>query len=118
MAVEDHLRLLSEMRGNIYLGSYLGNTVMGPVSWYEGRLQQANDGSWIFRSSSSDGTIVAFQLGRLTDHEWHSAESPQEGITVSFLVKATIPIPGQANPQIVNFGIVALRSQLPQQVTN
>jgi len=78
MAVQDDIRRLSEQRVNIYLGLNLFGACM---AWHEGRLQQANDGSWIFRSSSRDGSIVAFTLGGPTQN-WTSEESPTEGLTV------------------------------------
>src|SRR5215467_14717086 len=91
MAVQDDLRRLSHL-DSIYLGTSLnpadatsrfkGGSITG---WYKGRLQQANDGSWIFRSISSDGIVVGFQLGP-TNQSWTSSESPSAGIIV------TIPI--------------------------
>jgi len=90
--VEDHLRRLRELR-TIYLGSSLGVTLPGqavPTFWYEGRLEQSNDGTWIFRSSSSDGSIVAFTLGRLTDHQWSSEDLPREALTCFFKLKSPL----------------------------
>ena len=123
MAVEDDLRSLSEVRGNIYLGWALGG--VGPVAegaftvWHEGKLQQANDGNWIFRSSSSDGSIVAFQLGFPRQEPpttaWQSVGSAREGIVVRFPCMEW-PGGGGGAPQPV--GSVQLRQQLPQNVTN
>jgi hypothetical protein len=67
MTVQDDLHRLGQLDG-IYLGWSVQNTSAGapgaPVTiWYKGRLQQANDGNWIFRSISADGTVVGFQLG-------------------------------------------------------
>jgi hypothetical protein len=106
--VEDHLRRLSEM-DTIYLGWTLGyNLLEGFTVWHEGRLQQSNDGSWLFRSSSSDGSIVAFQLS-VNPQGWKSTDTPREGIEVSFpcLTGGTTRV-----------GFVHLRQQLPQPVTN
>jgi len=62
MAVQDDLRRLSQL-DSIYLGNNLMLYPAGEfTSWHKGRLQQANDGSWIFRSISQEGTIVGFQF--------------------------------------------------------
>jgi|SoiMethySBSTD1v2_1073268.scaffolds.fasta_scaffold264214_2 hypothetical protein len=110
MAVQDDIRRLSEQRVNIYLGLNLFGACM---AWHEGRLQQANDGSWIFRSSSRDGSIVAFTLGGPTQN-WTSEESPTEGLTVFW------PFTAVVSPQniTVTVGQMQLRQQLPQGVTN
>jgi hypothetical protein len=109
MAVQDDVRRLSEMQG-IYLGVNLYGAC---TAWYEGRLQQANDGSWNFRSSSRDGTIVAFQLG-FPAQSWNSQESPTDGLTVFW------PFTAVVSPQntTVTVGQMQLRQQLPQALTN
>jgi hypothetical protein len=85
--VQDDVRRLSEMQG-IYLGVNLYGAC---TAWYEGRLQQSNDGSWNFRSSSRDGTIVAFQLG-FPAQSWTSQESPTDGLTVFGLLLRWSPL--------------------------
>jgi hypothetical protein len=67
MAVQDDLRRLSQLDG-IYLGWSVQGTAITSVpsaltSWYKGRVQEANDGTWTFRSVSSDGSVVGFQIG-------------------------------------------------------
>jgi hypothetical protein len=109
MAVQDDIRRLSEMQG-IYLGLNLYGACM---AWYEGRLQQANDGSWIFRSSSRDGTIVAFTLPPVGQN-WASQESPVEGLTVFWQFTAVVSPQGTT----VTVGQMQLRQQLPQGITN
>ena len=103
MAVQEDLRRLSQMQA-IYLGWGL---FAGPTVWHEGRLQQTNDGGWIFRSSSRDGTIVAFQLGYLQAN-WVSGETPTEGLFVQWSIQHGA----------IQIGPVYLRQQLPQEVTN
>jgi hypothetical protein len=85
MTVQDDVRRLSQLDS-----IYLGQTLFGPVAssvtcWYKGRLQQANDGSWIFRSSSSDGAVAGFQLGPVRHQQdsvdWTSNETPSATIT-------------------------------------
>jgi hypothetical protein len=112
MAVQDDLRRLSQL-DSLYLGTSLINYPAGSVtSWYKGRLQQANDGNWIFRSISSDGTVVGFQLGP-ADPGWSSSETPSTGITVTIWIRALIP------PQtVLSFANVFLQQQLPQELTN
>ena len=114
MALQDDLRRLSEL-DSIYLGTSLRSFPAGAVtSWYKGRLQQANDGSWIFRSISSDGTVVGFQLGLADQNSWTSAESPSLGITVKIVISASPSAP----PSYIAFAIVYLQQQLPQELTN
>jgi hypothetical protein len=111
MAVEDDVRRLSE-RETIYLGWTLGWTGAGFITaWHEGRLQQANNGAWNFRSISPDGTLVAFELG-IVGPRWSSSHTPAEGIVVNFVCVAS-----SGNPQ-PDVGSVQLRQQLPQGVTN
>jgi hypothetical protein len=108
MAVQDDLRRLTQV-DSIYLGYSVQS--MGPpfTSWFKGRLQQANDGSWILRSVSSDGAVSGFQLGTVTPY-WTSSEAPNTGITV------TIPISGISVQMTSAF--VYLQQQLPQELTN
>src|SRR5215469_786139 len=121
MAVQDDLRRLSHL-DSIYLGTSLNPADVtsrlqsGSItSWYKGRLQQANDGSWIFRSISSDGTVVGFQLGPPTAN-WTSNETPATGITVQIQIKQSFAVP---NGSITLFiGAVFLQQQLPQEMTN
>ena len=111
MAVQDDLRRLSQL-DSIYLGNTLVSYPAGGVtSWYKGRLQQANDGSWIFRSISSDGIVVGFQLGP-TNQSWTSSESPSAGIIV------TIPIAMYIGSAGIDPAIVYLQQQLPPELTN
>jgi hypothetical protein len=96
MTVQDDLHRLGQLDG-IYLGWSVQNTSAGapgaPVTiWYKGRLQQANDGNWIFRSISADGTVVGFQLGPVSP-SWTSNENPA-------------------------VATVYLQQQLPQEMTN
>src|SRR5215467_3726335 len=117
MAVQDDLRRLSHL-DSIYLGTSLnpadatsrfkGGSV---TSWYKGRLQQANDGNWIFRSISLDGAVVGFQLGP-ADPGWPSSETPSTGIVV------TIPLHTNTPPNFWNFASVSLQQQLPPELTN
>jgi hypothetical protein len=111
MAVQDDLRRLSQV-DSIYLGTSLNSYPAGSVtSWYKGRLQQANDGSWIFRSISSDGTVVGFQLGP-ANQGWTSSETPPTGIVV------TIPLTLNTPPTFWVFASVSLQQQLPPELTN
>ena len=119
MAVLDDVRRLSQM-DSIFLGQGSGQTSLaggshGYTVWYKGRLQQANDGGWIFRSISSDGTVVGFQLGPV-DTFWSSNEAPGTGIVVQILTTTILPAPpaqGGAFPFTV---LVLLQQQLPQEL--
>src|SRR6516165_12760624 len=117
MAVQDDLRRLSQL-DSIYLGNMYINYPLGTLpsphitSWYKGRLQQANDGSWIFRSISSDGTVVGFQLGP-ANQGWASSETPSSGIVVT--IPITVYIPPESYPK---FACIFLQQQLPQELTN
>ena len=112
MTVQDDLRRLSEL-DSIYLGTSLMGYPAGSVtSWYKGRLQQANDGSWIFRSISSDGAVVGFQLGP-ANQGWASSETPSTGIVVT--IPISVYIPPESYP---NFACIFLQQQLPQELTN
>lgn len=118
MAVQDDLRRLSQ-GDSIYLGYTVLNTQGSPVgaspfvSWFKGRLQQSNDGHWIFRSVSTDGSVVGFQLGQPND-SWSSSESPNTGISVSIPIGITMA--GAQAP--TGIGFVTLQQQLPQELTN
>lgn len=114
MAVQDDLRRLSQM-DSIYFGSALSLELV--TIWYKGRLQQANDGRWIFRSISSDGSVVGVQLG-ISDNTqagnpatWTSSETPKDGLVV------TMPmlIPSASGPP-VSLGTAYLRQQPPQEL--
>ena len=118
MAVQDDLRRLSHL-DSIYLGTSLnpadatsrfkGGSV---TSWYKGRLQQANDGNWIFRSISLDGAVVGFQLGP-ADPGWPSSETPSTGIVVT--IPITVYLPPESYPK---FACIFLQQQLPKELTN
>jgi len=121
MAVLDDLRRLSQL-DSIYLGyqvtNYLGPQLPGfpaVTSWYKGRLQQANDGSWIFRSISGDGTVCGFQLGGIQAN-WQSSETPTSGIQVS--IPTNLSVPAGIAFTLVSTGSVLLQQQLPQELTN
>src|SRR5438874_392131 len=108
MTVQDDLRRLSRL-DSIYLGSKALNSMGPPVwSWYKGRIQQANDGNWIFRSISQDGSVIGFQLGPLNPN-WGSYETSAVGISVE------IPIALQQTPPpaMANVALVNLQQQLP-----
>ena len=113
MAVVDDLRRLSQL-DSIYLGNLVTNVNGYPVtSWYKGRLQQANDTSWIFRSISADGTVCGFQLG-FVQPTWQSSETPGSGIQVTIPMNLSVP-----NVQnLIPTGTVYLQQQLPQELTN
>ena|SRR6516165_7112335 len=107
MAVQDDVRRLSQM-DSIFLGTAFAAGPNSPITtWYKGRLQQANDGSWIFRSTSLDGTIVGTQLGPITNN-WQSSETPATGVVVAI----GIPLTGVTG---LNF---TLQQTLPQELTN
>ena len=107
MAVQDDVRRLSQM-DSIFLGIAISMNPTSPMTtWYKGRLQQANDGAWIFRSISSDGTIVGTQLGIITN-AWTSSETPNAGLVVSILFA----------PQAPASELFVLQQFLPQELTN
>jgi hypothetical protein len=112
MTVQDDLRRLSQ-GDSIYLGSsIISQGTVAFASWFKGRLQQSNDGNWIFRSISADGSIAGFQLGQAND-SWSSSETPSTGISISIIIKLAWPgIPA------LNFGTVTLQQLLPQEITN
>jgi len=114
MAVQDDLRRLTQV-DSIYVGCTYHN-MGGPfASWFKGRLQQANDGSWIVRSISTDGAVSGFQLGEVTQN-WQSTEAPNTGITVSIPLLLNIPVTAQTNE--FNVGVINLCQQLPPELTN
>jgi hypothetical protein len=110
MTVQDDLRRLSQMDS-----VYLGWSVQGWSSWYKGRLQQANDGNWFFRSVSSDGAFVGFELGSLSSNVQSNKASNAE-ISIMFQSVVTIPVLGQPFP--MNFATLLLRQKLPQGLAN
>ena len=114
MAVLDDLRRLSEL-DSIYLGYQVTNYAAPAVfnlvaSWYKGRLQQANDGSWIFRSISTDGTVCGFQLASI-ETNWQSNETPTSGIQVIIPMNLSTP-PGQP-AELIFTGSIVLQQELP-----
>ena len=114
MAVQDDLRRLTQV-DSIYVGCTYHN-MGGPfASWFKGRLQQANDGSWIVRSISTDGAVSGFQLGEVTQN-WQSTEAPNTGIAVSIPLLLNIPVTAQTNE--FNVGVINLCQQLPPELTN
>ncbi len=119
MVVKDDLHRLSQLDG-IYLGWSVQNTNDGfeaPItSWSKGRLQQANDGNWIFRSISTDGTVVGFQLGSSFPN-WTSNETPASGTSV--VIPVNLPISAVfGTTTSLPFATVYLQQQLPQEMTN
>jgi hypothetical protein len=115
MAVEDDLRRLTQV-DSIYLGySVVLSFGQSITSWFKGRLQQANDGSWIVRSVSTDGAVSGFQLGPVQQN-WQSTETPNTGITVS--IPINLNVPQQVNPIQITTGSIVLQQQLPQELTN
>ena len=116
MAVPDDLRRLSQV-DSIFLGWSAFASTGSVTSWYKGRVQQAADGGWIFRSISSDGTVVGFQLGP-ANQSWTSSESPSTGITVTISVTISITIPEPVPPPQVTVATAYLQQQLPQELTN
>lgn len=118
MAVVDDLRRLSQL-DSIYLGYQVANYFSPNVSnnpvisWYKGRLQQANDGAWIFRSISTDGAVCGFQLGASLEN-WQSSETPTSGIQVSIPINLLVPL----GPLVAPAGSVFLQEELPQELTN
>ncbi|MGA8695588.1 MAG: hypothetical protein WB689_17460 [Xanthobacteraceae bacterium] len=109
MAVEDDLRRLTQL-DSIYLGYSVTNITGGFTGWYKGRLQQANDGAWIFRSISGDGTVCGFQLGPVQEG-WSSSEIPTSGIKVSIRINLLV------SNLTTLIGQVLLQQQLPQELT-
>jgi len=117
MAVQDDLRRLTQV-DSIYLGYTVQNYEGSPfTSWFKGRLQQANDGSWIVRSVSTDGAVSGFQLGQVWQN-WQSTEAPNTGITVSIPIMLSIPITTPTAPLPIMAGMINLCQQLPQELTN
>jgi hypothetical protein len=86
-------------------------------SWYKGRLLQANDGNWIFRSSSSDGSIVGFALAQVTS-DWTSGETPSSGITVRFPIYTDLSVGNPPQTVRISFTWVLLKQQIPTELTN
>jgi hypothetical protein len=111
MAVIDDVRRLAQMDA-IYLGFQHAGGLY--TMWHKGRLQQANDGNWVFRSISQDGTVVGAQLGMVNEAAWRSYETPATGIVVSIQLFLALPPPSLANALYAN---VYLQQQLPQELT-
>jgi hypothetical protein len=108
MAVLDDVRRLSQL-DVMFLGSQFLAGAGIATTWYKGRLQQANDGNWVFRSVSADGTIAGFQLGPV-GADWSSSESPGAGIAVR--IPFTLNAPG------AQLGMTLFLQQvLPQELT-
>jgi len=118
MAVQDDVRRLSQM-DSIFLGWNAVGFGSPVTSWYKGRVQQAGDGTWIFRSISQDGSVVGYQLGFPTNN-WSSDEQPSTGIRVFIQVTQTIVVPIQPPipPIQLNIATVLLQQQLPNEMTN
>jgi len=118
MAVQDDVRRLSQL-DSVYLGYFTQGMTSSITSWHKGRLQQANDGNWIFRSSGSDGSVVGFQLGMISS-DWQSNESPSGGITVQFQIYQVTQggDPNQPGPVQITLATVYLQQQLPTELTN
>ena len=119
MAVLDDLRRLSEL-DSIYLGYQVTNYAAPAVfnlvaSWHKGRLQQANDGSWIFRSISTDGTFCGFQLASI-ETNWQSNDTPTSGIQVIIPMNLSTP-PGQP-AELIFTGSIVLQQKLPEELTS
>ena len=92
MAVIDDVRRLMQL-DFMFLGvSYLSSSSSQTV-WHKGRIQQANDGTFIFRSISSDGTVVGAQLGNV-GAQWSSTETIGGGISVQILIASASPLAG------------------------
>src|SRR5208283_5309757 len=112
MAVIDDVRRLSQL-DFIFLGQQFTNSVANAqqTTWYKGRLQQANDGAWIFRSISTDGTVVGVQLGSVTGN-WTSSERIGGGIQVQYSI--VIGVGGIG----ADLGLTLILAQsLPQELT-
>jgi hypothetical protein len=113
MAVIDDLRRLMQL-DFMFLGiTYSTLTAGGGASatvWHKGRVQQANDGSFIFRSISQDGTVVGVQLGQVTG-QWTSTETVPAGIQVQIPVAVAVGIGNNLGLQIL------LAQSLPQELT-
>src|SRR6266481_3902788 len=118
MAVQDDVRRLSQM-DSIFLGWNAVGFGSPVTSWYKGRVQQAGDGTWIFRSISQDGSVVGYQLG-FPGNNWSSDEQPSTGIRVFIQVTQTIVVPIQPPipPIQLNIATVFLQQQLPNEMTN
>ncbi len=113
MAVQDDLRRLSQM-DSVYLSwSIQGDNAI--TGWHKGRLQQANDGNWIFRSTSTDGAVVGFQFGTVGG-TWTSDENPSSGLSIQIPITVNAMTP--MGPVVFNTSTVRLQQQLPPELTN
>lgn len=122
MAIQDDVRRLSQM-ASIYLAQgFIGTDQSLPAQlfvvpfaiWLKGRLQQANDGNWIFRSISMDGTVVGIQLGPFDSNTWSSTEDIHTGLVV--LVRQVLigsSAPGAPSQLVLT---IRLAEQLPQEL--
>ena len=114
MAVPDDLRRLSQI-DSIFLGWSAFSSTGNPLtSWHKGRVQQAADGSWIFRSIAQDGSVIGYQLGFPTS-TWSSDETPANGVRVAIPVSQMLPT---TPPFQLNIAAVLLQQQLPTEMTN
>ncbi len=93
MAVIDDVRRLMQL-DFLFLGLQYNGGGGGTVVtvWHKGRVQQANDGTFIFRSISQDGTVVGVQLGPVIAGLWNSTESVSGGIQVQITVNGSAPL--------------------------
>lgn len=108
MAVIDDVRRLMQL-DFLFLGVAYSSTSATQTVWHKGRVQQANDGTFLFRSISPDGTIVGVQLGNVTG-QWSSTESVGGGISIQIVV-ATVTALGGLGLQLI------LAQSLPQELT-
>ena len=118
MTVQDDVRRLSQL-DSVFLGQGFNatpNTGASVCVWHKGRVQQANDGSWIFRSISAEGTIVGFQLGKIDENYWSSNETPSTGITITIAMNP--PVSNASLASICILGGIYLAQQLPGEITN
>jgi hypothetical protein len=117
MAVIDDLRRLMQL-DFMFLGIAYSAIVphsIDPVAsvWHKGRIQQANDGSFIFRSISQDGTVVGVQLGRVGNN-WTSSETVAGGINIQILVGDPTQTTGGAPGVALQ---IVLAQSLPPELT-
>ena len=113
MAIIDDVRRLMQL-DFMFLGvAYQVVQAPGATVWHKGRIQQANDGSFIFRSISQDGTVIGVQLGQV-GASWTSSETIPAGIQVQIPVAQSQAVLGG----IVTLGLqIVLAQSLPQELT-
>ena len=66
----------------------------GPAEVFRGRLRQAGNGNWLFKTSTGQNGVIGFELGQVgAMSNWSSSESPNAGIQVfiSYLVPPADP---------------------------